>query len=583
MKKVLVIVLALIGLFSLLAVVALAAFGMLAAFSTERVPSRIVLEIDFEQGVIESVPDDPLAQVMLDDTITLREVVEAIDGAAEDRRVKALFARIGGGGIGMAHLQEIRDAVIRFRESGKPTYAFGETYGEFGPGNGGYYLATAFDQIYLQPSGDVGLTGMIYESPFVRGLLDKLEVVPQLDQRMEYKNAMNFYTDEAYNEAFRTAMQALLDSRFGQLVRGIAEAREIAESDVVALIERGPFLGPEALAAGLVDELVYRDEAMDRIDEVVGQEVEYYDLSRYLAGAGRRNRKGTTVALIEGYGAVTRGRSSYSPLNGSVSMGADTIASAFRSAIDDSRVKAIVFRVDSPGGSYVASDTIWRETIRAQEAGKPVIVSMGNLAGSGGYFVAMNADKIVAQPGTITASIGVLGGKLLTREFWKEKVGVTWDDVHSGGNARMWTSTYEYGPAYERFEAGLDRIYEDFTNRVAAGRDLPLEEVLQIARGRIWTGEDALELGLVDALGGVDEALRLAREQMGLEPDAELRIKRFPRRRSSWELFFSQKRSRASVEAMRRSLEVLQPKVRMVQELGFAADSGPLSMPRFAE
>jgi protease-4 len=286
--------------------------------------------------------------------------------------------------------------------------------------------------------------------------------------------------------------------------------------------------------------------------------------------------------LIEGYGAVTRGSSSYSPLNGSVSMGADTIASAFRSAIDDSRVKAIVFRVDSPGGSYVASDTIWRETVRAQEAGKPVIVSMGNVAGSGGYFVAMHADKIVAQPATITASIGVLGGKLLTRDFWKEKVGVTWDDVHRGENARMWTSTYEYGAAYERFEAGLDRIYEDFTSRVAAGRDLPLEEVLEIARGRIWTGEDALELGLVDALGGVDVALQLVREEIGLEDDAPLRIKRFPRRRSAWELFFSKSRNRASVEAMRRSLATLQPKVRMLEELGIASDPGPLSMPRFS-
>jgi protease-4 len=580
MKKAIVIILALVGLFALVAMAALAGVGLLAAFSTERVPRHIVLEVDFEQGVIESIPDDPLAQVMLEGSLTLRDVVDALDRAAEDRRVEAVFARIGSGGIGLAQLQEIRDAVMRFRESGKPAYAFAETFGEFGPGNGGYYLATAFDHIYLQPSGDVGLTGMIYESPFVRGLLNKLHVTPQLDQRMEYKNAMNFYTDQAYNEPFQRAMQALLDSQFGQLVRGIAEARDLPEPDVVALIDRGPFLGQEAVAAGLVDELVYRDEAVDRIEEAVGDDAEFYDLARYLAAAGRKHRKGTTIALIEAYGAVVRGSSRYSPLDGSVSMGADTISSAFRSAIEDRRVKAIIFRVDSPGGSYVASDTIWRETIRAQEADKPVIVSMGNLAGSGGYFVAMNADKIVAQPGTITASIGVLGGKLLTRDFWKEMVGVTWDDVSSGGNSRMWTGTYEYGPSYERFAASLDRVYEDFTGRVAAGRDLPHEEVLELARGRIWTGEDALELGLVDELGGVDVALRLAREAIGLEPDAPVRIKRFPRRRSTWELFVSKRSGRASLVALQRSLAILQPKISMLQQLGLWNDPGPLTMPR---
>ena len=271
MKKAIVIILALVGLFALVAMAALAGVGLLAAFGTERVPTRIVLEVDFEQGVIESIPDDPLAQVMLEDSLTLRDVVDALDRAAEDRRVEAVFARIGGGGMGLAQLQEIRDAVMRFRESGKPAYAFAETFGEFGPGNGGYYLATAFDRIYLQPSGDVGLTGMIYESPFVRGLLDKLHVTPQLDQRMEYKNAMNFYTDQAYNEPFERAMQALLDSQFGQLVRGIAEARDLPEPDVMALIDRGPFLGQEAVAAGLVDELVYRDEAVDSIRDRFGK------------------------------------------------------------------------------------------------------------------------------------------------------------------------------------------------------------------------------------------------------------------------------------------------------------------------
>ena len=233
--------------------------------------------------------------------------------------------------------------------------------------------------------------------------------------------------------------------------------------------------------------------------------------------------------------------------------------------------------MDSPGGSYVGSDAIWRETVRARESDKPLIVSMGNLAGSGGYFVAMDADSIVAQPGTITASIGVLGGKFLTRDFW-ERFGVTWDDVASSAHSRMWTGTHDYGPALERFDAALDRIYEDFTSRVAAGRGLPIERVHEIAKGRIWTGEDALEIGLVDELGGVDVALELVREALGLEPDDPLRIKRFPRPRSSWELLFG-RGDRAALAALTRSLAQVQPKVRMLKRLGIIGDSGPLSMP----
>jgi len=412
----------------------------------------------------------------------------------------------------------------------------------------------------------------------VRGLLDKLEVTPRMWQRKEFKNAMNFYTDRAYNEAFRSAMQAVMDSHFSQLMRGIAEGRGLGEDEVVELFDEGPFSGKEALDAGLVDVLAYRDEMLDELEEVAGDRAEFVGAAHYLATAGRPNRRGTTIALIEGSGAVVRGASRYSPLDGSVQMGADTIAAAIRDAAEDRRVKAIVFRVDSPGGSYVASDTIWRETVRAREADKPVIVSMGNVAGSGGYFVAMDADRIVAQPGTITASIGVLGGKMLTRDFW-EKLGITWDDVASSANSRIWTGTYDYGPSRERFDSALDRIYDDFTGRVSAGRDLPLEEVHKIARGRIWTGEDALELGLVDELGGLDVALDLARDAIGLDSGAPVRIKRFPRRRSAWELFFSKRSERAALQALARSLKALQPQMRMLKRLGILDDSGPLRMP----
>jgi len=264
-----------------------------------------------------------------------------------------------------------------------------------------------------------------------------------------------------------------------------------------------------------------------------------------------------------------------------MTMGADTVAAAFRDAIDDRRVEAIIFRVDSPGGSYVASDTIRRETIRAREADKPVIVSMGNLAGSGGYFVALDADRIVAQPGTITASIGVLGGKMVTRGVWS-KVGISWDAVETSDHASMWSPRIDFDDgSWARFEAGLDRIYEDFTSRVALGRDLPLEEVQRIAKGRIWSGQQAIELGLVDELGGLDVAKRLAREALDLEADAPIRLKRFPPPLTPMEMLFSLTGTRANLSRslMVRTLAAFQPTMRVLQRLGYFDEPGVLSLP----
>lgn len=583
MKKLLVAGLALIGVLAILVVGLVLVFGAFAAMGKEGVPSRLILEADFERGVVEAIPDDPFAEYTMQGVLSIRDVVDALDRGAEDRRVRGFIARIGGSGLSLAHIQEIRDAVARFRATGKPTLAFAETFGEFGPGNGGYLLATAFDEVHLQPSGDVGLTGLIYESPFVRGALEKLGLTPRMDQRHEYKNAMNFYTDRSFTEPHREALNAVMQSQFAQMVRGVAEGRGLTEDEVRRLFDRGPFVGEEAIEAGLVDSLGYRDQVYAAFKTKADDKARWLYLDRYLARAGRPHSRGETIALVHAVGAVTRGSSHYSAIDGSATMGSDTVAGALRAAAEDSKVRAIVLRVDSPGGSYVASDTIWRETVRAREAGKPVIVSMGAVAGSGGYFVAMDATKIVAQPGTITGSIGVLAGKLLTSGLW-EKLGISWDEVHTSANAAMWTGTKDYSPAeWERFQLALDRIYGDFTAKVAAGRHLPLERVQEIARGRIWSGEDALRLGLVDELGGLDVALRLAREAAGLAVDAPIRLKRFPPRRSAFEMFFdrgadSSEQAR-QVASTAQTLRQLQPMVRVLRELGGIADPGVLTMP----
>ena len=296
------------------------------------------------------------------------------------------------------------------------------------------------------------------------------------------------------------------------------------------LIDRGPFLGPAAVEARLVDRLAYRDQVIADLKADVGDHAGLLYLSRYAKRARRGHPRGDTVALIMGVGGIRRGKSGgFNPLDrGRPSMGSDTIAAAFRAAVNDKRVKAILFHVDSPGGSYVASDTIWRETVRARQAGKPVIVSMGNVAGSGGYFVAMAADKIVAQPATITGSIGVIGGKAVTAGL-RDKVGLSTDEVHTSSHATMWTDTLDYSPGeWDRLQAFLDRAYEDFTTKVATGRRLTPDAVQEAAKGRIWTGEDAKRLGLVDELGGYTAALGFVRQAIDRPPQAPIRIKPFP-------------------------------------------------------
>jgi protease-4 len=540
MKRILVGGLSIIGGIVVVIVVVALVIGILYWWLPTRVPDNLIVEVNFERQPIEALPEDAMARVLLPETTVLRDVVEALERAAQDHRVKALIARVGEADSSLAQVQEVRDALIAFRRTGKPAIAYAETFGEFGPGNRAYYLATAFDAIYLHPSGDVGLTGLIAESPFLRGTLDKLGLTPRLEHREEYKAAMNLLTERHYTEAHKEAASRVVESQFEQIVRGIAEARGRDEADVRALFDRGPFSAREAVEAKLVDGLLYRDQVYAQVKEKVGKDVSVLPLVTYMARAGRPHTQGPAIALIYGVGGIKRGKSGYNPLFQGLSMGSDSVTAAFRSALEDKDVKAILFRVDSPGGSYVASDAIWRQTVRAKEAGKPVIVTMGSAAASGGYFIAMAADKIVAQPATLTGSIGVIAGKMLTTDAW-DKVGVTWDNVQTSANATFWSPLHDYTPQqWEQLQDWLDRIYDDFITKVAQGRNLPKAKVREIARGRVWTGEDAKAAGLVDALGGFPLALRLAKQAAGIPEETDVRLKVFPAKKALYQLLWQQ-------------------------------------------
>jgi protease IV len=541
----------------------------------------IILELDLTEGIGEGLPADPLSAVLAKRRTRLEGLLDGLRRARSDQRVRALVAKVGGRPIGLATVQEIRRAVEEFRDAGKATVAWAETFGEFSAGNIPYYLATAFDTIYLQPSGDLGLTGIALEQFFLRGTLDRAGVNFEVAKRHEYKSATERFTERGYSGPAREATQRMAASVIGQLTDAIAEHRQIPREQVSKLIDSGPFLAGQAREHGLVDELGYRDEVYAQARKLAGPDAIIVQLGRYQRSRSLAARARTVahprqphVALVYAAGPIRRGRSGRSPLSGSA-MGSDTISAALRSAAADDSAHAIVLRVNSPGGSYVASDTIWREVVRARSAGKPVVVSMGDVAASGGYYISMAADAIIAQPGTITGSIGVFTAKPVVGELLG-KAGVTTDSVTEGAHAEMFTTTRPFTQdEWQLVNGWLDHIYADFTGKVAAGRRMPPERVHELARGRVWTGADALASGLVDELGGLDRAAAIARRRGGLHVTAPLRV--YPRTAP-----LDRFRPQAAADAAAGSLlgmaaEAWGPVWRLAAQLGLPA-SGPLML-----
>ena len=486
-----------------------------------------LLELDLTVGLVEDIGSHPVERALTRRRLGLRMVIDRLASAARDPSVVGLLAKLGASSMSLAQAQELSDAVVRFRSSGKRTIAWAETFGELGRGQTAYVLAVAFDEVWLQPSGSVGLMGASADWSVSARRLGRAHIEPLLAQRHEYKGAADRLMRTGFTPAGREATERLAASRYEQIVSAVANGRRLPEGRVRELVDRAPIPAAEAREAGLVDHLGYRDavrQAVDRQWETTRPTLLY--LSRYrppwkeaVLRARKARRPG--VALIEAIGAIRTGPSRRGPVGRAA--GSDTVGAAFRSAVRDERTKAIVFRVNSPGGSYIASDTIWRDVCIAREAGTPVVVSMGDLAGSGGYFVAMAADVIVAQPATLTGSIGVVGGKFRSSGLL-ERLGVNAESLTFGRHARMFSSQTGFSEEeWAKLDEWLDLIYEDFTDKVARGRAMTRGAVDEVARGRVWTGADAAERGLVDELGGLRRAVEIARERANLPPDAPLR------------------------------------------------------------
>lgn len=485
--------------------------------------SAVLLELDLTVLPAAPGPDDRLARLRGRGQHQLRPTLRALHEAAADRHVAGLVIKVGGR-LPWAAMQELRLGVSAFGTSGKPTVAWAESFGEGGD-TAAYVLAAACDEIWLQPGGGLALLGVGVETTFVRGALDKLGVEPQLEQRYEYKNAADRVLRTGFTDAHRAALDRLAESIFDDALTAIADGRGMSAGRVRELADTGPRTAVEAREAGLVDRLGYRDEVYAAVRERAGGEPELLFADRWRPPrrpvAALRQRRGGHVALVEARGAIASGRSRRGPLGRQV--GSDTIAAALRAAAGDDRVRAVVLRVDSPGGSAVASEVIWREVSRVGAAGKPVVVSMGDVAASGGYYIACPAEVIVALPSTLTGSIGVFGGKVVTRELL-DRIGLTTGTVARGAHALMFSPRRGFSDDERaRLAATIDAIYADFVAKVAQGRGRSMADIDSVARGRVWTGTDAVRVGLVDEIGDLRDAVRIARERARLPADAPVR------------------------------------------------------------
>ncbi len=486
--------------------------------------SVLVLELDGGVGEVEGTMPIPFLERP---SVTLREVIFALHRAADDERIAGVLLKLGASGLNLAQVQELRAALEDVGSDARPVVAYAELYG-----NGGYYLASACDRIALLPTGIVDLRGIAVSSLFLRGTLDKLGVEPEFEHVGKYKSAGETFTEKKMSDPARESIDAILDGIFGQLLEGIAAGRGWTVEEARAAVDEGPYEAQQAFESELVDQLVYEDQwaqLFDFLDGVDEQDLPLVDVQDYVRAARPDDEElaEETIALIYGVGSIHSGESESNPLRDDQGIGSATMAAAIRDARLDEEIDALVLRVDSPGGSGIASDVIWREVSLASER-MPVIVSMGGVAASGGYYISAPADEIFLDPGTITGSIGVLGGKFNLAGLY-EKIGVSHETLRRGRHSDLFSETRPWTvEERERVRRSMEVFYDGFVTKVAAARESDWESIHAVAQGRVWIGTDAHALGLVDHLGGLREAILRTKTLLGIDPEKLVRLRILP-------------------------------------------------------
>lgn len=555
-----------------LMLVALAGVGAIvtvAVVLSSGVESGTVIDLTIAGPITEERDTSLNAKLFHGDVTLTHEITEILRKAARDDQIAGVMAVIRPFDAGPATIEEIRDAVHEFRDSGKWAVAYMDGAGELYHGTSAYWLASAFGHLTMPPSGDVNLVGIIATVPFFRGVLDKLEIYPDMHHIGPYKSAKDIYTEKGFTPAHRESTEGWVGDLYQAIVEGISRSRGWTAEEVRALIDRGPFLGQEALAEGLVDRLGYYDEFVESVKEKAGGRLVTLHGGEYLDRRSSFAVGNTKIAVIHGTGTVVRGSSATDPAAGQL-MGSETITAAIREAREDDSIKGIILRIDSPGGSALASDMIWREADIARKE-KPVVASFADLAASGGYYVACSADRIIAEPSTLTGSIGVVYGKMVTGGLlnW---LGLSFEEVQKGRNAHLWSELRRWTPEEkaEFTDKFLAAIYDRFVDRVAVGRDMTTEAVDKAGQGRVWTGRRALELGLVDELGGFDAAVRAVKELASIPEGEDVRLVVLPEKEPWWRAFFGEEK-RIEVEPAAAAIAGLSAALGSLRPIAIAA------------
>jgi len=522
-----------------------------------RIRDNSVLALSVSGTLPDYVPEDPFRRFFGGPDQSLTGLLMQFKKAKTDKRIKAVLLDIDMSGVGWAKSEELRDAIVDFRSSGKPVYA----YMEVGL-NKEYFIATACDKIYVAPPGELFITGLAADVMFFRGSLDKLGIYPDIFQIGKYKSAGDMFTQKQMTDAHREYINSFLDDLFNRYVEGIAKARGKSAADVKTLIDNAPYSAVKAREAGLIDGAAYRDDVEKELKVKLGykesddlpivKNSEYRDVRPESLGLNQ----GEKIAVIYGTGDIGSGSSENSP-SGEQSIGSDTLAKALNDAAADKSIKAIVLRVDSPGGSGLASDIIWH-AVEAAKQKKPVVVSMSDVAASGGYYISAGANKIIAEPSSITGSIGVVAGKPVVKGLY-DWLGISNEYVMRGKNAGIFRETEKFSDdERKKFEDWIkSTYYDDFVPKVARGRNKNAEYIDSIGQGRVWTGAQARERGLVDEFGGLDRAIEVAKELAKIPGDKGVERVVLPYPRTFLQELLNASSDDASTKAQQQQAAVL--------------------------
>ena len=571
--------LATVGTLTLLGIGGCAAFLATGSFTTKPLPQNVVLSLDLRDVPSETTGGGLLGSDLLGGKRDIVETVQLLWQAADDPRVVGMFVDIGDESAGLGRVQELRQAIAHFRGKGKFAVGFAESLGSGGTHFSDYYLASALEQIWLQPSGGFAVAGLAIETPFLKDGLERLGVRVEGGKRWEYKSAPDTFTDTAFPPPARENLQQLLDSLYGQFVSDVARERHLEPAKVRQLIDSVPFDSEKARQERLVDRIGYRADAMDEVTTRAGKNRTLATLSEYASDPARPKPNGDTLALVRVTGAIVSGSPTRGPLDDDSLATSDDVVDALEQAASAKDVKAIVLRIDSPGGTYPAADAIADAVGRARSAGKPVIVSMGDIAASGGYMAAMRGDVIIAQPTTITASIGVFG-------IWPvatgllASLGVNVERLSVGTNAGMY-SVFQPPTTAQRAATSrqLDQIYADFTRQVSEARKLEGSRLDAAARGRVFSGTDAKKMGLVDELGGLQLALSIAKVKAGIDEAHQVELRAYPPESDRWQKVVDRLLRLAGIDAEGPTVRAPREVRDTLARFGIVARTGNVRLP----